>query len=70
MLWVDRIFELWPHAGSGFLPAISAAMLLRWFGMMMKNTLAVMIVAMSAPVWMSAPRPEKTSVNTQLVATT
>ena len=45
-------------------------MLLRWFGMMMKNTLAVIIVAMSAPVWMSAPRPEKTRVKTQLVATT
>ena len=70
MLWVERTFELLTHFGSGFWPAISAATLLRWLGMMTKNTLAVMIVAIRAPVWMSAPRPEKNWVKTQLVATT
>ena len=35
---------------------------------MTKKTLPVIIVAISAPVWMSAPRPEKTSVKTQLVS--
>ena len=38
--------------------------ILRWLGMMMKKTLAVIIVAISAPVWISAPRPEKISVKT------
>ena len=31
---------------------------------------AVIAVAISAPVWISAPRPEKNSVKTQLVRTT
>ena len=70
MLCVERVFEVFTHFGSGFLPAMSAATLLRWFGMMTKKTLPVIIVAISAPVWMSAPRPEKKSVKTQLVSTT
>ena len=43
---------------------------LRWLGMMTKNTLAVIIVAIRAPVWISAPRPENSKVKTQLVSTT
>ena len=70
MLWVERFFDVFTHFGSGFSPALSAATLFRWFGMMTKKTLPVIIVAIRAPVWMRAPRPEKNWVKTQLVRTT
>ncbi len=44
-------------------------MTMRWFGMMMKKTLAVMIVAVMAPRCRSAARPVKTWFSAQLATT-
>ncbi len=34
-------------------------MVLRWFGMITTNTFATMMVPISEPIWMKAPRPLK-----------
>ena len=49
-------------AGSGVRPARSASVIFRWLGMITAKTLAAMMVPMKEPMWMSAPRPEKTWV--------
>ena len=49
-------------SGSGDWPASSAATIFFWFGMMIRNTLATMMVPMIAPIWLKAPRPLRTWV--------
>ncbi len=46
-----------PWIGSGFSPALSAATTLRCPGMIQKNTLALMMVAIIAPISRKAARP-------------
>src|SRR5437899_3734424 len=46
-------------AGSGAVPALIAAMILRCAGQMRIQTFAAMIVPRSAPTWMNIARPEK-----------
>ena len=58
-----------PYFGSGTRPALRSATTMRWFGMMIMNTLADMIVAVNAPRCSSAARPENTCVYPQAIAT-
>ncbi|MOA17626.1 hypothetical protein D3C78_1378900 [compost metagenome] len=51
-----------PYFGSGVRPAIRSATTIFWFGMMMKNTFADMMVAVNAPRCRKAARPVKTCV--------
>ena len=66
---VDLSFAIFPYFGSGFRPAFRSATTIFWFGMMMKKTLADMIVAVNAPRWRSAARPVKTWSYPQAIAT-
>ena len=66
----ERFFACLPQAGFGTRPATSSAMAFRWFGMMTKNTLPVIQVAMTAPVCSIAARPEKTCWKAKAKATT
>ncbi len=58
------------EARIGRTPALRSATTIFWFGMISIATLAVMIVAIIAPVCSMAPRPEKIWLNTKLAATT
>ncbi len=48
--------------GLGSFPASSAATVFFWFGMTMTKTFATMMVPISAPIWVNAPRPLNTCV--------
>ena len=56
---VERSLAILPYLGSGLRPALRSATTIRWFGMITKKTLAVMIVAVMAPRCKSAARPVK-----------
>jgi len=61
-LWTERSLLVLPSFGSGAWPAIRLATIFFWFGMITVKTLATMMVPISAPIWLKAPRPLSTWV--------
>ncbi len=59
MLCTLRCLARWPWTGSTGWPAFICAITVRWPGMIQKNTLALIAVAIIAPTSRNAARPAK-----------